>query len=137
LGRLLQEYLHEAQKVNGADDVYLFSSIMVASPDKATEQFSSRLRALIVVFLGGVVAMFGAVSMARSMAAAKERRLLLSPDAAGGKRRRRAVRGSSDIEVPQATPDSAALAPPFDIEFGLNDAKTLVQHGRRLSGAKQ
>lgn len=138
LGQLLQEYLHEAQKINGADDVYLFSSIMVASPDKATEQFSSRLRALIVVFLSGVVAMFGAVSMARSMAAAKERRLLLSPGAAGGKRRRRGARGSSDVEESQAAPDSTALTHPFDIEFGLHDSKRLdVQQGRRLSGAKQ
>lgn len=74
LGAMLEKYLHDAQKVNGADDTYLFSSIVVAPPDKATEQFSSRLRSLIAIFLTGVVLMFGAVSIARSVSVSGNRR---------------------------------------------------------------
>lgn len=74
LGSTLEQYLYDGQKVNGADDAYLFSSIMVAPPDKATEQFSSRLRSLIAVFLAGVVLMFGAVSIAHSISVTRTRR---------------------------------------------------------------
>jgi hypothetical protein len=103
LGSLLEKYLYDAQKVNGADDVYLFSSIVVTSPDKATEQFSSRLRALIVVFLAGVVLMFGAVSIARSQAAARDRRMALTGETTKGKvartRRKRNSGEAPDVQL--------------------------------------
>jgi len=79
LGKLMQTYLYDAQKVNGADDAYLFSSIVVATPDKASEQFSSRLRSLIVVLLCGAVLLFGTISVTRSVDAARKRKEL-SPD---------------------------------------------------------
>lgn len=113
LGKLLQEYLYDAQKVNGADDTYLFSSIAVATPDKATEKFSSRLRALIVVFLGGVVLMFGAVSVARSSAVAKEKRLLHAGVAEPGGRTKRRRGGSApktDGTPASSTPAAATRA---------------------------
>jgi hypothetical protein len=138
LGQLLQEYLYDAQKVNGADDVYLFSSIVVDTPDKATEQFSSRLRALIVVFLGGVVMMFGAVSMARSMGAAKERRQLFSGHAGGGRRHEKGAGGVSGLGARLATPGPTTLTRHFDMELDLNEPKMLEsRQGSRLSGAKK
>ncbi|ADX75036.1 hypothetical protein Asphe3_39480 [Pseudarthrobacter phenanthrenivorans Sphe3] len=138
LGQLLQEYLYEAQKVNEADDVYLFSALVVATPDKATEQFSSRLRALIVVFLSGVVTMFGAVSVARSLAAAKERRLLLSDKAANRRKRPKGGRDSSEAEDPAVTAESIALVNQLESGLDLNEPKTLdTRIGRRLSGVKQ
>ncbi|MEW1823711.1 chain-length determining protein [Arthrobacter sp. NPDC080031] len=73
LGVMLEKDLYDAQKIDGADDSYLFSSILVAPPDKATEQFSSRLRSLIAVLLAGVVLMFGAVSIARSVSVSRNR----------------------------------------------------------------
>ena len=73
LGSMLEKDLHDAQKVNGADDSYLFYLDSRGSPDKATEQFSSRLRSLIAVFLTGVVLMFGAVSIARSVSVSRNR----------------------------------------------------------------
>lgn len=74
LGVLLESELRTIQKVSGADDRYLFTALMVNPPDKATEQFSSRLRSLIMVVLGGVVLMFGAVSLGRSLESVRLRR---------------------------------------------------------------
>lgn len=138
LGKLLQQYLYDAQKVNGADDAYLFSSIVVATPDKATEQFSSRLRALIVVFLGGVVTMFGAVSVARSMAAAKERRQLLpgEPEERARRRPRPAAIRSREEQTGPGSP--TVPGPHFDGKHSQNESKdTKVTQGRRLAGVKR
>lgn len=74
LGNMLQKDLYEQQKVNGADDRYLFTSIVIAQSAKATEQFSSRLRSVIVVFLGGVVLTFVSISVARSIRSARTSR---------------------------------------------------------------
>ncbi|MGO4586342.1 chain-length determining protein [Arthrobacter sp. 2RAF6] len=82
LGELLTENLRTIQKIDGADDTYLFSSLVVASPDKATEQFSSRLRSLIAVLVGGAVLMFGAVSTARGVGLARRRKAALLARAA-------------------------------------------------------
>lgn len=65
LGDRLKSELRSVQKVNNADDLYLFTALQIDAPNKATEQFSSRLRALIVVVIGGVILLFGAVSIAR------------------------------------------------------------------------
>ena len=141
LGKLLQQYLYDAQKVNGADDAYLFSSIVVATPDKATEQFSSRLRALIVVFLGGVVMMFGAVSVARSMAVAKERRQLLAgePEERAKRRQRpRAKRFREDRDEGTGPAGTTEPGPHADGEHSQDVPKELrVTQGRRLAGVKR
>ncbi|WP_282944242.1 chain-length determining protein [Cellulomonas endometrii] len=60
IGAVLATELRALQQVNGADDRYLFTAIPLATPDGATEQFSSRLRAVIVVLLGGGVLVFAA-----------------------------------------------------------------------------
>jgi hypothetical protein len=138
LGQLLQEYLHDAQKVNGADDIYLFSSIVVNTPDKATEQFSSRLRALIVVFLCGVVMMFGAVSIARSVATAKERRQLLSGQAGDGRKHATNAAGVSGREARLAGATSTKVTSHFDRDLDLKEPRMLEsRQGSRLSGARQ
>jgi hypothetical protein len=92
LGEMLEKDLYDAQKINGADDTYLFTSIVVASPAKATEQFSSRLRSVIAIFLAGVVLMFGSVSIARSVSVSRHRRTSPAadlPETEGNKRARR------------------------------------------------
>jgi hypothetical protein len=138
LGNLLQKYLHDAQKINGADDAYLFSSIVVATPDKATEQFSSRLRALIAVFLGGVVMMFGAVSVARSMAVTKERRQLLSGEPEGRANRRQEPTVNRFREEQTGPSDPTVLAPHLDGEHSEDESKDLkATQGRRLTGLKK
>ncbi|HKU34715.1 MAG TPA: Wzz/FepE/Etk N-terminal domain-containing protein [Paenarthrobacter sp.] len=69
----LESDLKEIQSVNGAADRFLFTSIVITAPDNATEQFSSRLRSLIVVVVGGLVLTFGAVSGARALETARSK----------------------------------------------------------------
>lgn len=134
LGNMLEKYLYDAQKVNGADDTYLFSSIVVASPDKATEQFSSRLRSLIAIFLTGVVLMFGAVSIARSVSVSRNQLKAQNRGAPAARAKRRAKKGvapngdSSDAREPSdATSDPGLAAEP------LRPRATGSDDGRRLS----
>ncbi|MCF3141489.1 chain-length determining protein [Paenarthrobacter sp. AR 02] len=89
LGARLESDLLAIQTVNGADARYLYTSLMIAAPDNATEQFSSRLRSLIVVLVAGVVLTFGAVSIARGLESSRSRILSAAPD---GDRRKRARR---------------------------------------------
>jgi hypothetical protein len=83
VGEILARELRDLQKVNGADDRYLFTPLPLASPDGATEQFSSRLRAVIVVLLGGAVLVFAAASLGRyrQLARARAREAAPPPDA--------------------------------------------------------
>lgn len=74
LGQALESDLQEMQSVNGADKTYLFSSLTVSTPDRATELYSNRLRAAIIVFLVGAILVFGAVSLARAVEAGRKRR---------------------------------------------------------------
>lgn len=74
LGQALESDLQEMQSVNGADKTYLFSSLTVSTPDRATELYSNRLRAAIIVFLVGAILVFGAVSLARAVEAGRTRR---------------------------------------------------------------
>jgi capsular polysaccharide biosynthesis protein len=63
LGELLTTYLHEVQTVNGADERFLFTAIMVSAPSEPTEQLSSRLRTVVVVAIAGLALVFGAISL--------------------------------------------------------------------------
>jgi hypothetical protein len=63
LGTLLEEYLHEVQTINGADERYLFTSIVVSQASKPVEKLSSRLRTVVVVGIAGTAVIFGAVSL--------------------------------------------------------------------------
>jgi len=74
VGTVLERELDDLQRVNGADDRYLFTPLLLAPPDDATEQFSSRLRAVIVVLLGGAVLVFAAASLGRWRSGARARR---------------------------------------------------------------
>ncbi|WDF34218.1 chain-length determining protein [Arthrobacter agilis] len=71
LGAMLEDELLSIQTINGADSRYLFTSLLVAPPEEATEHFSSRLRAVIVVALGGAVLLFGGVSVGRGFESAR------------------------------------------------------------------
>ncbi len=74
LGKRLTATLHDVQKINGADESYLFTALAVDGPGQAKEMFSSRLRTLIIVAVGGALSVFGAVSIARSLELARGRR---------------------------------------------------------------
>jgi len=73
LGERLENDLRTIQTINGASDRYLFTALAVAPPEKATEQFSSRLRSVIVVVVAGLVLTLGAVSLARAVETARNR----------------------------------------------------------------
>ncbi|MDR6987266.1 uncharacterized protein involved in exopolysaccharide biosynthesis [Paenarthrobacter nitroguajacolicus] len=95
LGARLEADLLAIQSINGADERFLYTSLMVAAPDNATEQFSSRLRSLIVVLVAGVVLTFGAVSIARGLESSRMRARAASP---AGERRKKARRRDEDHE---------------------------------------
>jgi len=65
--------LRDVQKVNGADDRYLYTPILVRGPGPAQELFSSRLRSVIMVGIAGAILLFGAVSMAQSVSIRRRR----------------------------------------------------------------
>lgn len=71
LGKQLATQLHQVQKINGAHDSYLFTSLVVVPPEEPTEQYSSRLRAVIVVFIAG--ALLGLTSVSVGVAVRKSR----------------------------------------------------------------
>jgi hypothetical protein len=106
VGSLLEEYLHEVQTVNGADDRYLFTSIVVAAPSEPTEQFSSRLRTVIVVAAVGVALVFGAVSMGTWVTAGKRKRATQDGDLAPGA-------GDQEIADPEVV-DPEVVDDPID-----------------------
>lgn len=84
LSAMLLDALRTVQKVNGADDLYLYSALLVAPPNRATEQFSSRLRSVISILLAGLVLIFGAVSLGRWVESSRIRRMDSSPPQVDG-----------------------------------------------------
>lgn len=68
VGEQFTSTLNSVQRVNGADDRYLYSPILVLGPGPAQELFSNRLRSLITVGIAGSVLLFGSVSFARGRA---------------------------------------------------------------------
>ncbi|SMH39624.1 Chain length determinant protein [Rathayibacter oskolensis] len=98
LGGMLVDTLRSIQTVNGADDRYLFTALEVQTPQRATEQISDRLRAVIMVGVGGFVLLFAAVSIARSIE---------------GRRKGPATPTAPAAIVPPAPPTpTVAVAPP-------------------------
>lgn len=67
LGQYLVQELQAMQEINGADQRFMFTALPVTTGDQATEQFSSRLRTVIMVGAGGVVLLFAAVSAAQAL----------------------------------------------------------------------
>jgi len=84
LSAMLLDDLRTVQKVNGADDTYMYSALLVAAPSRATEQFSSRLRSVISILLAGLVLIFGAVSLGRWVESSRIRRMDASPPQVDG-----------------------------------------------------
>jgi hypothetical protein len=70
LGTVLEDELRALQTINGASERFLFTPLVIAAPDGATERLSSRLRAATIALLGGCVLVFGAVSLGRAREAA-------------------------------------------------------------------
>ncbi|MGA8787921.1 MAG: chain-length determining protein [Paenarthrobacter sp.] len=89
LGSRLEADLLAIQSINGADERFLYTSLMVAAPDNATEQFSSRLRSLIVVLVAGIVLTFGAVSIARGLETSRTRARSAAPAGEPNRKSRR------------------------------------------------
>jgi Capsular polysaccharide biosynthesis protein len=73
LGEQFTKTIQSVQKVNGADNSYLYEPILVRGPGPAQEQFSSRLRSLIMVGIVGAIVIFGAVSVAQSVTVNRKR----------------------------------------------------------------
>lgn len=67
LGEFLVQELETMQEINGADKRFLFTALAVTSGEQATEQFSSRLRSVIMIGAGGVVLLFASVSAAQAL----------------------------------------------------------------------
>jgi hypothetical protein len=129
LGDQLQSNLRDIQKVNDADDRFLFTALTVTPLGKATEQFSSRLRSVIMVVLGGSIMMFAAVSAARSATSMRrngrrkkkaatpgEDAPMISDDDQGnggsGKRRDVVPSASARGVLPAAAPAKWSVGPP-------------------------
>jgi hypothetical protein len=99
--------LHDLQKVNGADDLYLFTALPVDVTREPVEKVSSRLRSLIVALAAGAILVMGVVSVA----AALDRRKRVPSDLPA-----HAVSTESAttrLELPSA-PRSNGAAPPRD-----------------------
>jgi len=73
LGSMFTSTLREIQKVNGADDRYLYTAIQASAPDRATEKISSRLRTVIIVAVCGIILIFGSVSLGSALSARRRR----------------------------------------------------------------
>lgn len=113
LGARLTAELRSAQKVNGADDQYLFTALQIDPPNKATEQFSSRLRSLIVVLIGGVILLFGAVSIARMVETTRVARRRSSARA-GSVEKNRVRKAPAHTDSKELRPPGQDLRGPFD-----------------------
>ncbi|SDW53222.1 Capsular polysaccharide biosynthesis protein [Arthrobacter sp. cf158] len=100
LGTRLEKDLFAIQSINGANERFLYTSLMVAAPDNATEQFSSRLRSLIVVLVAGVVLTFGAVSIARGLESSRSRARSAAPAGEPNTKSRRRQEKNRDVDQP-------------------------------------
>ncbi|MDP9883348.1 hypothetical protein J2W21_000838 [Sinomonas atrocyanea] len=97
VGKLLENDLYAIQKVEGADNTYLFTSLVVSPPTSATEQFSSRLRSAIAVAVAGLVLMFGLVAIVHSTRRRRQQLLNFPTVAPASRRSARAHRNSSPV----------------------------------------
>lgn len=118
LGQRLTSTLHDVQTINGADELYLFSALPVDGPGQAKEMFSSRLRTLIIVAVGGALLVFGAVSVARSVELSRARRRTVPKPSRRADRtqrqRARATLGRADVTADVTTNLTADQPVPRD-----------------------
>ncbi|NQX28599.1 chain-length determining protein [Microbacteriaceae bacterium VKM Ac-2854] len=124
LAAMLVTELHDMQTINGADERYLYTSLEVQAATRAKELISNRLRALIIVGVGGFVLLFAAVSVARAIDSGREarrlaalmaaRRQALTLEGDGENDAPVAVTGhasSGSVAVPSASPTPASVNP--------------------------
>lgn len=74
LAEILVEDLRVVQEVYGADPTYHFEALLIADSPKATEKFSSRLRAVISILLAGGILVFASVSLGEWLTVARQHR---------------------------------------------------------------
>jgi capsular polysaccharide biosynthesis protein len=119
LGDILVKELKSVQEVNGADARFLYTALVVAPADQATEQFSSRLRAVIIVAVAGVVLIFGAVSLGRGIDSFRRRRASRGsgPDRRGDDRARAASPRLREPRMRAMTTRTRATAQDTDREL--------------------
>lgn len=67
LGEMLADELESIQVVKGADQRFLMTPQPINLPGAAVERMSSRLRTVAMVGIGGIVLLFGAISLARAI----------------------------------------------------------------------
>lgn len=103
LGGLMTSYLHDLQTVNGADERYLFTAIMVAAPSEPVEQLSSRLRTVVVVAIAGVVLVFGAISLGTWVDSIRAKRTSRRTAGSGAPQRRSPAGPESASSPPEPT----------------------------------
>ncbi len=84
----MQAELRDLQKVNNADDSFLFTALAVDIAPDAVEKLSSRLRSLILVIVAGGIVLVTGLSLA-----------------SGVERRRLALTGNAPSETPAWKPD--------------------------------
>ncbi|NQX10543.1 chain-length determining protein [Microbacteriaceae bacterium VKM Ac-2855] len=120
VGALLVDELHAMQTVNGASEEYLYTALQVEEPDRATEQVSNRLRALIIVAAGGFVLLFGAVSVARAIDNAREVRRAQQAQSTSlpesARRRREPPAGGGSTRTRRTSARAAAPTLPAPVE---------------------
>jgi len=118
LGSMFEQNLRTIQTVNGADDRYLFTSIVVAEPDRATEKLSSRVRTVIMVALAGVILIFGSISLGTWVESSKKARRQRKSDA-------QVAEELAGLERPPAAPAAIGAAPaqPDPVDSGPDDGR--------------
>lgn len=116
LGRILVSNLRTAQKINGADDRYLYTALIVDRPDRAIEKLSSRLRTVIIVGIAGIILMFGAVSLGTALETGRRRRREEHAEMVESEKSEDEGAGSLPATTPVAAEKPTAQAPPSGAE---------------------
>ncbi|MFC8038219.1 chain-length determining protein [Paenarthrobacter sp. NPDC057355] len=113
LASVLKSDLYELQKVNGADDRYLFTALPITPPSQPTEQYSSRLRAVIVVLAAGGVLVFAAASAGSALRSRRARRRPhgSSEEEGEGRRRKRPSTQDNKLTEPRSGGSGKSPAP--------------------------
>jgi hypothetical protein len=120
LGTLFEESLHSVQTINGADERFLFTPIVVAEPDRATEKLSSRVRTVIMVSLAGVILIFGSISLGTWVESSRKAHRARKAEAKAASEAEAEAASETDAKA-DAEPDATAHAP--------TDAKAEGAHG--------
>ena len=134
LGAHFTRILHDSQTISGADKRYLFTAMQIDGPGPAEEVFSSRLRLMIMTGVGGMIVLFGTLSIARSVELSRERRKLLS--ASAEKKGHRGILFSTDGLKNETAGDSlrdAAEAPQLAPGNALRSENEHTESGSKMN----